>query len=107
MENKANEYADRKFAQIFNEPWPEFKQALADAYCAGATEALSGQWHSPESISGCNDRKVITMYRSKYEGTWLTLTSVESPEDWDKKTFHKKDDLIAWMPIPALPDDKY
>lgn len=109
MEEKANIHAEKIFADMVNKyqsaPWNEFRDALAQIYLAGATEALASQWRSPEALNECKDRKVITHYRSKFQGTWLTLTAIQDVEDWttNKKDFHPADDLIAWMPIPELP----
>ena len=94
------------FAELTQRPWPEFKDALIELFLAGATGALTSQWQSPDSLAACKERKVITRYRTKYEGSLLTLTSIESPEDWACDIFHKGDDLIVWMPIPELPQNR-
>lgn len=80
--------------------------AINDVYIEAANEALQSQWRSSQTIGECKDRRVFTIYRTKYGGSWLTIKSVESPESWSSEDIHKKDDLIAWMPIPELPKDK-
>ena len=107
IQEKAINHVESVFsniAELTQRPWPEFKDALIELFLAGATEALTSQWQSPDSLASCKERKVITRYRTKYEGSWLTLMSIEAPEDWDGNIFHKGDDLIAWMPIPELPN---
>ena len=103
IQEKAINHVESVFsniAKLIQQPWPEFKDALIELFLAGATDALTSQWQSPDSLASCKERKVITKYRTKYEGSWLTLTSIEATEDWSSSIFHKGDDLIAWMPIP-------
>ncbi|MDE5869263.1 MAG: hypothetical protein K2H18_03440 [Muribaculaceae bacterium] len=112
IEEKANLHAEQIFPQIAEKyqsaPWNEFKDALTDIYLTGAKEALAGQWQAPEALKEFKNRKVITHYRSKFQGTWLTLTAIQDVEDWTtlKNEFHKADDLIAWMLIPEPPKDE-
>ncbi len=108
IEEKAQDHAEMAFAKALKAPWPEAKQAFADAYLAGATEALASQWRSPEELEGYEcDRyytKILVKYRAKYNGSWLTITSLNSVDEWtdNYQEIHKGDDLIAWMPIPEL-----
>lgn len=69
IEEKAKAYADKVFEPVIGGgTWGELKQAFADAYTAGATEALAGQWQTPDSLASCKEERVITRYRSKYKG---------------------------------------
>lgn len=113
IEEKATAYADGAVENTF-EIWhlkDEVIPRIEEAYKAGAREALKSQWHAPEELEEyeCDRRftKVIAVYRSRYKGSWLTITSATSVIEWtdEREEIHKGDDLIAWMPIPELPDN--
>ncbi len=109
IEQKAQQYAEAAFAKALKAPWNEAKQAFAEAYLAGAAEALAGQWRAPEELEKYEcDRfytKILIKYRTKYQGSWLTITSINEVNQWtdDVAEYHKNDMLITWMPIPSLP----
>ena len=112
IEEKASLHAGKILEKMVdkyqNAPWNEFKDELAQIYLAGATEALKTQWQDPDTLTAFTGCKVLTRYRTKFQGTWLTITSLQDVEDWTelKNELHKADDLIAWMPLPELPKDK-
>lgn len=109
IETKSQEYAEKIFSAIANKyqstPWPEFRQALADIYLAGATEALSSQWRDPKDGLPKLRENVIIRYRTRYQGRWLILTIIDSRSEYDDPFKDKDKDVIAWMPIPQLPDN--
>ncbi len=91
-------------------PWDEFCAALAAIYIAGATEALAGQWRTPEELDEYDcDRfftKIAVKYKTTYNGSKLTITTINDVNQWtdDLMEYHKNDMLLTWMPIPELPD---
>lgn len=100
LEEKSQEYAEVAFAKALKVPWHEAKQAFADAYIAGATEALAGQWRKPkDELPKFGDRFILS-YRTKFKGSWLTITEVEKRRDWYDPFTDKNKDILAWMPIP-------
>lgn len=112
IEQRAKEYAEEAFGKALKAPWPKTKQAFEDAYTTGATEALSGLWQTPETLEKVEGdpffTKILTIYRTFHRGSWLTVTSINSVNEWlgDKVEYHKRDELIAWMPIPPLKSEE-
>ncbi|MDE6272888.1 MAG: hypothetical protein K2M31_07770 [Muribaculaceae bacterium] len=98
----AEEYASKNVRIEF------IKDVLKMAYFAGAANALSGQWRSPETISQCKGERVLVVYMAEYNGKILKITTINEADEWNDPTcneHHKNDDLIAWMEIPDLPED--
>lgn len=103
MEEKSQEYAEIAFAKVLKAPWPEAKQAFADAYLAGATEALARQWRSGEEIP--NQRLCITKSKDFDNRTEIRFC------EWDGENFiDLYDDSVirpsAFLPIPEPPKDE-
>lgn len=99
MEEKSQEYAEI----ALKAPWPEAKQAFADAYLAGATEALARQWRSGEEIP--NQRLCITKSKDFDNRTEIRFC------EWDGENFiDLYDDSVirpsAFLPIPEPPKDE-
>lgn len=109
IEQKATKHIESvfsDFAGLVHRPWPEFKDALIAIYLAGASESLASQWRDPKDELPKFGDKFILRYRTKYKGSWLTLTEVDTRRDWADPFNDKNKDAIAWMPIPELSKNK-
>ncbi len=108
IEEKAQDYAEAYKLNGAVCATEALLHIVEKSYLAGAAEALASQWRSPEELEGYEcDRyytKILVKYRAKYNGSWLTITSLNSVDEWtdNYQEIHKGDDLIAWMPIPEL-----
>lgn len=106
IEEKAREHVESvfsDFAELINRPWPEFNDALIAIYLAGARESLTTQWRDPKEELPKFGDKFILRYRTKYQGSWLTITEVDTRRDWADPFNEKNKDVLAWMPIPECP----
>lgn len=103
IEEKAQEYAEAAFAKALKAPWPEAKQAFADTYLAGATEALAGQWRSVEDELPKEHDEVVVIFTHPYR-PFITenIVAYWDGEDW----YTIGGDHIRpshWMPLPEPP----
>lgn len=102
-DENAAAYADRVFESAIGKTWGEMKQAFADAYLAGATEALAGQWRSVEDELPDENEVVLARYLD-YVGLLEYGCAYYDGKDW----YSTEGTLIRpayWMPIPSLPID--
>lgn len=103
LEQKAEEYAEVAFAKALKAPWPEAKKGFADAYIAGATEALASQWRDPkEKLPEDEEYVLIDGPMGIEPAVWN-----EHYECWDDAegddNMYDKNVVKLWMPIPEPP----
>ena len=131
MEEKAKAYADKIKGDYYRDPFSEINldglgRECRDAYLAGATEALAGQWHTVEELIkegrrliGIGDRCLC--YNKDLEISFMAIYRGMSglrygPSDGDynpnlSPTWEVEDedycyyDIDLWMPIPEPPKD--
>ncbi len=111
LKEKSQEYAEEAFAKALKAPWPEAKQAFADAYLAGAADALSCQWRRPEDEKPKDGELVIVReyYRSAKNGRFVTHFKefyyfeeygFELEEKINRSLGYR---ITHWLPIPQCP----
>ena len=127
LEEKANAHAEKIFSPIAEKyktaPWPEFKDALAQIFLAGATEALAGQWRSvkdelPKEGAICLCRVALepddipSFMTLRFDGIeeWKDPTTKEThtipswiAEWYSLTSYEVGDEVTHWMPIPEPP----
>ncbi len=103
IEEKARCYAEKAFAAALEKPWPEAKQSFADAYLAGAREALSSQWIRIEDGLPADGQEVVVAkrWRNPKTGVWHENGFIS--DTYDAETGFVYEDVFAWMPLPAPP----
>ena len=111
IERKALSYIDRIFKEILNihqnEPWPQFKEALAQIYLAGAKAALAWQWRSVEDELPKAEQDVLvaiaTQTNHQFAFAWLSTLSNGTLRWYSYDDTFPLDKIRYWMPIPLLP----
>lgn len=80
----------------------DIQQAYADGYTAGE----QSMWRSVEDELPEDREHIIICYQSYHEGRWLTLyiTDRYEKESGFNGGWIKPEHVIAWMPIPELPN---
>ena len=111
IEEKANLHAEKIFPQIAEKyqtaPWNEFRDALADIYMTGATEALAGQWRSVEDELPEVDKDVLVgMGCGEFGVAWLSALSNGTCKWYSTDDTLSLDNIKYWMPIPEPPKDE-
>lgn len=110
IEEKAREHIESIFSEIaklLHSPWPKFHDALIAIYLAGAHASLANQWRDPKNELPKFGDEFILRYRTKYEGSWLTITIVDKRREWADPFDEENKEIIAWMPIPAHTENRY
>lgn len=111
IEKKAHDYVQGIWAELAmkfsNEPWNEWMKALKEIYLRGAKDAIEGSWRDPGELTTFEaNAEIIAVYRTNYNGRWLTIHNIHDASDWQdpdtKELLHKGDELLAWMPFPKL-----
>ena len=107
LEQKAYSHVDRIFGEIIDKyktaPWNEFREALAQIYLAGITEALAGQWRSVEDELPEDEEYVLIDGPNGIEAAvWNEHYQVWDDSDGDD-FMYKKDAVKMWMSIPQPP----
>lgn len=110
---KSQEYAETAFAKALKAPWPEAKQAFADAYLAGATEVLARQWKDPKVELPEMLTRVLVCIKEPYgfphvhicKRIYHDRTNPEN-DKWHWTHVVRDSDVVAWMPIPEPPKDE-
>ncbi len=107
IEEKAQDHAEMAFAKALKAPWPEAKQAFADAYLAGATEALASQWRSVEEELPEAEQDVLvavdTNTNHQFAFAWLSTLSNGTLRWYSYDDTLPLDNIRYWLPIPELP----
>lgn len=80
----------------------DMKQAFEDGYTAHE----QSQWRSVDDELPEDREHIIICYQSYHEGRWLTLYMADryEKESGFNGGWIKPEHVIAWMPIPPLPD---
>lgn len=110
LEQKAQTHAEKVFSEILDKyqtaPWNEFRDALAQIYLTGASEALAGQWKDPKEEMPEDEEYVLI------DGPLGVEPAVwnEHFDCWDDAegddNMYKKEAVRAWMSIPQPPKDE-
>lgn len=121
LEEKSQEYAETAFAKALKAPWPEIEQAFAEAYIAGATKALAGQWHEiDEECKNIPPKDSVCLCRYRDEG--YTVAIFDGVDEWtdpsNGETYISAmwnvidgdyvigDEITHWLLIPEPPKDE-
>ena len=114
LEQKAYSHVDRIFGEIIDKyktaPWNEFREALAQIYLAGITEALAGQWRSVEDELPEAEQDVFVAVRFgngyTYGHAWLSTLSNGTLRWYSQNEYLHLDNICYWMPIPEPSKDE-
>ena len=111
IEEKAYSHVDKIFSEIIDKyqtaPWNEFREALAQIYLAGATEALAGQWRRVEDELPKVDKDVlVSMGWGEFGVVWLSALSNGTCKWYSNDDTLSLDYIKYWMSIPELPKDE-
>ncbi|MDE5886454.1 MAG: hypothetical protein K2H46_02580 [Muribaculaceae bacterium] len=80
---------------------------MKEAYLAGATEALAGQWRSVEDELSPVDKDVlVSMGCGEFGVAWLTSLSNGTCKWYSNDDTLSLDNIKYWMPIPKSPKDE-
>lgn len=109
-EEKARAYAEKVFcdaARIHSErPWNEFRDTYAEAYLAGATEALASQWKDPK-VELPEEKKPVLCFMADMKDPYAENNSYFDMAILLEGAFINLDAEIVhpsfWMPIPIPP----
>ena len=87
---------------IPDQPWPQVRQYIADAFIAGAQYALSSQWKDPKvELPEDGEYVLISTDRDIEPSVWN-----EHHQCWDDAEgddyMYSKEYVEAWLPIPPL-----
>lgn len=110
IEEKAYSHVDKIFSEIIdkhqNAPWNEFRDALAQIYLAGTTEALAGQWRIVDNELPEIDDDVLVIYSRSYTPAYKEkAVAYCDGEDWyTQDGSHIRP--TYWLPIPKPPKDE-
>ena len=121
-EEKAKAYAEKVFcdaAKICSDkPWHEFRDTYADAYLAGATEALASQWKevdadNPETLP--KEKQTVLCRLDDGEFLAARFDRIDTFEldgeeynvaEWSVgngfESYTLGDEITHWLPIPPL-----
>lgn len=107
LEEKAQAHVDKIFLSIIDKhdsaPWPEFRDALAQIYIAGAEEALVRQWRSVEAELPEIDEEVLVEYSHVLAPTHKEKDlAYYDGEDWYLCSSGAHVRPTFWMPIPEI-----
>ena len=109
IEEKAKAYADR-VADGTSEVWhfmDEVYTELKDAYLAGATEALAGQWRRvDDELPKAEQDVLVAMGYGEFDVAWLTSLSNGTCKWYSNDETLSLDNIKFWMHIPEPPKDK-
>ena len=101
-EEKARAYAEKVFcdaAKICSDkPWNEFRDTYAEAYLAGAIEALVSQWVSVEEVEPPIGKLILC--RNLVDATLAYYDGEDIREAHDNSIIVR---MPFWMPIPIPP----
>lgn len=114
-EQQAQEYAEKKLRTTFpNMTLSRLDKAvdlfdtydIQKAYSDGYTAGEQSMWRSVEDELPEEGEHIIICYQSYHEGRWLTLyiTDRYEKESGFNGGWIKPEHVIAWMPIPELPN---
>lgn len=111
LEKKAFTYVDKIFSKIIDlyrtYPWPELKNALAQIYIAGATDALASQWRSVLDEMPEVDRDFLVSSKFEEFGVaWLATLRNGTCKWYSNDDTLSLDDIRFWMPIPEPPKNE-
>lgn len=104
IDEKAKAYADKVFESAIAGTWGELKQSFADAYTAGAAEALASQWH----LTAKNDypdccEEVFVAYQSRYsDAIYYGVANFKNDKWHTDEDVDLIDYIFAWMYIPEF-----
>lgn len=104
-EEKAKVYAEN--LPVTAATWGMRKRVIADAYLAGATEALASQWVSVEDRLPKRGEDVL-IYTKKGQ---IKMSCWEGAKDIDDESRHRhwkwwgnlRPYVLCWMPLPIPP----
>lgn len=99
-EEKAKAYAEK--LPVTAATWGMRKSVIADAYLAGATEALASQWKDPNVELPEDDRQVLVETDCKdkelrHAISYFLAGAWHFPDDW-----YYDCRVLKWMYIPPL-----
>lgn len=107
LQEQAINYADEVFESSMKGTWRGLKRTLAEAYVAGATNALANSWHSLKDRDfPQDDNEVLVAYRSEYGGGICYGVAAYYDGEWytpDDNIY--RPGIFAWMQIPTLPNN--
>ena len=106
-EEKARAYADN--LPVTAATWGMRKSVIADAYLAGATEALASQWKDPKVELPEDDSVVLAkIAETANEHEFIRYTVARYTDGcWIFQDEYFEDCMVShWLRIPALPDGK-
>lgn len=111
IEEKAQAHAEKIFAEMVNKyqnaPWNEFRDALAQIYITGATDALAGQWRSVEDELPKVDKDVlVSMGCGEFGVVWLSALSNGTCKWFSNDDTLSLDNIKFWMRLPEPPKDE-
>ncbi len=112
IEQKAEEYAEVAFAKALKAPWPEAKQGFADAFIAGAKEALSSQWVNVDDEMPEPRHDVVVAYTDEWTNYFpcLAIGDYDNTEGkWysnDDEVYRNRHIISHWLSIPEPPKTK-
>ncbi len=103
LEEKAAAHAEKvQYLPV----WSEVKKALADAYLAGATEALAAQWHHVAHELPPAEQDVLVELDTpchQLAVAWLTQFSDGTLRWYSYDDTFPLGNIKYWMPIPQHP----
>lgn len=102
-EEKARAYAEN--LPLAAVTWGMRKSVIADAYLAGATEALASQWKDPKVEPPEDDRQVLVETdcgdkELRHAISYFLAGAWHFPDDW-----YYDCRVLKWMYIPPLKGD--
>lgn len=112
LEQKAYSHIDRIFGEIIDKyktaPWNEFRDALAQIYLAGITEALAGQWRKDDDIEGLQDGEqvIVAIQRMDNSIKYFYAAYFQNGKFWYDSDDTEVYSFNLWMRLPEPPKDE-
>lgn len=107
IEEKASVYAEEAFEKILSEetPWNEVRDSYAQAYIAGATEAIASQWVSVEDRLPSGTLVILCQSRMGEDNAIALCVYIKNRFMIYDRTFKYDKEFYPthWLPIPELP----